>query len=75
MGENRRQIQLRAKLKLGPAGLFVGGPLADFQTQRLGLPQYAAYANTFYASAAIVTLGTLLFAVKIATPKARKANF
>ena len=62
-------------LSWGPAGLFVGGPLADFQTQRLGVSQYVAYANTFYVSAAIVTLGTVLFVVKIATPKARKTNF
>jgi MFS family permease len=61
-------------LSWGPAGLFVGGPLADFQTQNLRLPTYAAYANTFYASAAIVALGTLLFAAKVAAPKARKAK-
>jgi MFS family permease len=52
-------------LSWGPAGLFVGGPLADFQTQGLGLPMYVAYANTFYISAAIVTLGTLLFVAKV----------
>lgn len=62
-------------LSWGPAGLFVGGPLADFQIQRLGLTKYVAYTNTFYVSAAIVALGTLLFMAKIAAPKAKKPNF
>jgi MFS family permease len=61
-------------LSWGPAGLFVGGPLADFQTRSLGIPTYMAYANTFYASAAIVTVGTLLFAAKIATSKTREVK-
>lgn len=59
-------------LSWGPAGLFVGGPLADFQIRSLGLSTYVAYANTFYASAAIVTLGTLLF---VATVVAQLATF
>jgi MFS family permease len=62
-------------LSWGPAGLFVGGPLADFQTHSLGLPTYVAYANTFYASAAIVFLGTLLFVAKVAAPKMRRPQF
>jgi MFS family permease len=62
-------------LSWGPAGFFVGGPLADFQIQTLGLPKYTAYANTFYASATIVALGTLLFAAKVATSKTREAKF
>jgi MFS family permease len=62
-------------LSWGPAGLFVGGPLADFQTHSLGLSTYAAYANTFYASAAIVILGTLLFAAKVAMVKSGKGRF
>jgi MFS family permease len=61
-------------LSWGPAGLFVGGPLADFQTQSLGIPKYTAYANTFYVSAAIVAMGTLLFAAKVATSKAKEAK-
>jgi MFS family permease len=51
-------------LSWGPAGLLMGGPLADIQTSR-GLSAYAAYVNVFYASAFIVTLGTLLFALKV----------
>jgi MFS family permease len=55
-------------LSWGPAGLFVGGPLADVQTS-LGLPSKAAYANAFYASSFIVALGTLLFLVRVARQK------
>ncbi|MGB9853498.1 MAG: MFS transporter [Candidatus Bathyarchaeales archaeon] len=51
-------------LSWGPAGLLIGGPLADIQTSRLSLSDYVAYVNTFYASAIIVTIGTILFALK-----------
>jgi hypothetical protein len=51
-------------LSWGPAGLLIGGPLADTQTSRLGLLDYVAYVNTFYASAIIVAIGTILFALK-----------
>ncbi len=51
-------------LSWGPAGLLVGGPLADIQTLRFGLPNYVAYVNTFYASAVIVAIGTIIFALK-----------
>ena len=57
----------------GPAGLLIGGPLADIQTQRFGLPRHTAYANTFYASSIIVALGTILFAVKVAKQKGKTA--
>lgn len=57
----------------GPAGLLIGGPLADIQTQRFGLPRYVAYANTFYVSSIIVALGTILFAVKVAKLKGKTA--
>jgi len=57
----------------GPAGLLIGGPLADIQTQRFGLPRYVAYVNTFYVSSIIVALGTILFAVKVAKQKAKTA--
>jgi MFS family permease len=60
-------------LSWGPAGLLVGGPLADFQTKSLGFSPYAAYVNTFYASSAIVILGAVLFAVKVARRKAKTA--
>jgi MFS family permease len=58
-------------LSWGPAGLLIGGPLADTQTKRLGLSPYAAYLNTFYASAIIVAVGTILFALKVALPANR----
>jgi len=57
----------------GPAGLLVGGPLADIQTERFGLPRYTAYVNTFYSSSIIVALGTILFAVKVAKLKGKTA--
>lgn len=52
-------------LSWGPAGLLIGGPLADMQVGSFGLSAYTAYINTFYVSAAIVTLGTILFALKV----------
>jgi MFS family permease len=55
-------------LSWGPAGLLVGGPLADFQTSR-GLNAYTAYVNVFYASSIIVALGMVLFALKVVKPK------
>jgi MFS family permease len=60
-------------LSWGPAGLLVGGPLADIQTQRFGLPRYTAYVNTFYTSSVIVALGTMLFAVKVAKLEVKTA--
>jgi MFS family permease len=57
----------------GPAGLLVGGPLADIQTQHLGLPSYTAYVNTFYASSIMVALGAILFYVKVAKLKVKTA--
>ncbi len=56
-------------LSWGPAGLIVGGPLADAQTALLGMSQYMAYANTFIASALLVALGTILFALKVGKPQ------
>jgi MFS family permease len=56
-------------LSWGPAGLLVGGPLADIQTQHLGLSYHTAYINTFYASSIMVALGTMLIAVKVARAK------
>jgi hypothetical protein len=60
-------------LSWGPAGLLIGGPLADIQTKSLGLPTFTAYANTFYVSSIIVALGTMLFAAKVAKLKAKTA--
>lgn len=60
-------------LSWGPAGLLIGGPLADLQTDKLGLSAHTAYINVFYVSAIIVAIGTLLFAAKVARSK-QKAN-
>ena len=60
-------------LSWGPAGLLVGGPLADIQIQNFGLSFYTAFVNTFYVSSIIVALGTILLAVKVAKLKAKTA--
>lgn len=57
-------------LSWGPAGLLVGGPLADIQTN-LGRSSYTAYVNVFYASSIIVALGALLFALKVVRHKSK----
>ena len=57
-------------LSWGPAGLLVGGPLADLQI-RSGLSEHAAYANTFYASSIIVAVGTAIFVLKVARQKTK----
>jgi MFS family permease len=60
-------------LSWGPAGLLVGGPIADIQIRR-GVPANLAYITTFYASSIIVAIGTVLFAVKVAASKRRLPN-
>jgi hypothetical protein len=52
-------------LSWGPAGVLIGGPLADLQVQRLGMSSYSAYVNAFYLSSILVFIGTVLFAIKI----------
>jgi MFS family permease len=51
-------------LSWGPAGILIGGPLADFQVKILGLSEHAAFVNAFYASSIILMLGTILFVIK-----------
>jgi len=53
-------------LSWGPAGILIGGPLADAQVNSLGLSPHAAYVNAFYVSALIVVVGAILFALKVA---------
>jgi MFS family permease len=53
-------------LSWGPAGLLIGGPLADIQTKSLGIPPQIAYVNIFFVSSIIVALGTALFVAKVA---------
>jgi MFS family permease len=59
-------------LSWGPAGLLVGGPLADFQVKTLRIPAYAAYANVFYASSIITALGTAIFWIKVSKQKSTR---
>ncbi len=59
-------------LSWGPAGFLVGGPLADLQIDGFKLPRYSAYVNAFYISSVIATLGTILFAIKVARIKPEK---
>lgn len=56
-------------LSWGPAGLLVGGPLADIQVKLLNLPPFIAYVNAFYASSIIVAFGTAIFAFKVLRQK------
>lgn len=52
-------------LAWGPAGLLIGGPLADVQTEILRMPRHSAYVNTFAISSIIVLAGTILFLIKV----------
>jgi len=52
-------------LAWGPAGLLIGGPLADIQTEILGLTRHTAYVHAFIASSTITLTGTILFFVKV----------
>lgn len=60
-------------LSWGPAGLLVGGPLADVQTGNFGLSAYTAYMNVFYVSSIIVAFGTILFAARVTRLKEKTA--
>lgn len=56
-------------LSWGPAGIFIGGLLADVQVKIFGFSEHTAFVNAFYTSSIIVMLGTLLFAIKFAKLK------
>lgn len=60
-------------LSWGPAGLLVGGPLADLQVARFAVPRSVAYVNIFYISSIIVAAGTIVFALTVARRKPRDA--
>ena len=49
----------------GPAGLLIGGPLADFQTTTLGFSAQTAYINCFLVSSLIVGFGTVFYFLKV----------
>jgi MFS family permease len=55
-------------LSWGPAGLLIGGPLADIQTGPLNIPKQTAYTNTFLTAAILVTIGATVFTLKTHKP-------
>lgn len=52
-------------LSWGPAGLLIGGPLADAQTGILGFPKQVAYVNAFLIAALLVVVGAFVFMLKV----------
>jgi len=52
-------------LSWGPAGLLIGGPIADIQTRALGASPHTAYINAFITSSVLILLGTLVFFTKV----------
>jgi len=52
-------------LSWGPAGLLIGGPLADAQTGILGFPKQAAYINAFTIAALLLVIGAFVFILKV----------
>jgi len=55
-------------LTWGPAGLLIGGPLADVQTGLLGVTRHTAYINTFIASSILIIIGAVVFLAKVREP-------
>jgi len=55
-------------LSWGPAGLLIGGPLADIQTGVMSLSRHVAYINTFIASSVLIITGTIVFLAKVREP-------
>ena len=55
-------------LSWGPAGLLIGGPLADIQTGVLGISPQVAYINAFIVAAIVVSVGALVFLTKVKRP-------
>jgi len=53
-------------LSWGPAGLLIGGPLADFQTGVLDFARSVAYTNAFIVDSLLVLLGMGIFSLKVA---------
>jgi MFS family permease len=56
-------------LSWGPAGLLIGGPLADIQTGILNVPVHTAYVNAFIVSSLLVLAGTLVFFARVRRQK------
>jgi len=55
-------------LSWGPAGLLVGGPIADIQTGVFGISRHTAYINAFISSSVLVSIGALVFLTKVRRP-------
>jgi MFS family permease len=55
-------------LSWGPAGLLIGGPLADVQTGAMGINRHTAYNNTFIVSAILIIVGATVFLAKVREP-------
>jgi len=55
-------------LSWGPAGLLIGGPIADIQTRVLGASAHTAYINAFIISSLLILLGTAVFFIKVKRP-------
>ena len=55
-------------LSWGPAGLLIGGPIADVQTRVLDFSEHTAYINAFITSSMLILLGTLIFFTKVKKP-------
>lgn len=51
-------------LSWGPAGLLIGGPIADIQTRVLGITAHTAYINAFIISSVIIIFGAIVFSAK-----------
>jgi len=55
-------------LSWGPAGMLIGGPLADMQTGLMGVSRQAAYTNTFIAASILIIIGAAVFLAKVREP-------
>jgi len=56
-------------LSWGPAGLLIGGPIADIQTGVFGISTYTAYVNAFIAAAVIVIIGACVLLFRVRRPR------
>jgi len=55
-------------LSWGPAGLLIGGPIADIQTSVFSVSAHRAYINAFFTSSVLIFLGTIVFFTKVKRP-------
>jgi len=52
-------------LSWGPAGLLIGGPIADIQTGVLGISRHTAYINAFIAASVLISIGAVVFLTRV----------